>query len=165
VTAFDRHPVRNTLILVAADLAIIVVIASAVTAAGSKAPLVHTSPSPLVTAPPAVSGSPASPSPAATLAATARPSRRAAVRTTRPVAPVTVVATSATAPAPRPATTMPPPATTTAPAPSCTPLTNAGNCYEPGEFCRDADHGVTGVAGDGESITCENVDGWRWEPA
>jgi hypothetical protein len=23
---------------------------------------------------------------------------------------------------------------------------------------------VTGVAGDGETITCEDNDGWRWEP-
>jgi hypothetical protein len=48
-------------------------------------------------------------------------------------------------------------------APACTPLTNGGNCYEPGEFCRDVDHGMTGIAGDGKSITCENNDGWRWE--
>jgi hypothetical protein len=52
----------------------------------------------------------------------------------------------------------------TAPA-GCYPLTNGGNCYEPGEFCRASDHGVSGVAGDGESITCLDNDGWRWEPA
>jgi hypothetical protein len=23
---------------------------------------------------------------------------------------------------------------------------------------------VTGTAGDGETITCEDNDGWRWEP-
>jgi hypothetical protein len=23
---------------------------------------------------------------------------------------------------------------------------------------------MTGVAGDGETITCEDNDGWRWEP-
>lgn len=56
-------------------------------------------------------------------------------------------------------------APTQAPAASCSPLTDSGNCYEPGEYCRDADHGDTGVAGDGESITCEDNDGWRWEPA
>lgn len=48
--------------------------------------------------------------------------------------------------------------------PSCTPLTNGGNCYEPGEFCRNSDHGMTGVAGDGERIRCEDNNGWRWEP-
>jgi hypothetical protein len=52
-----------------------------------------------------------------------------------------------------------------APPPGCHPLTSAGNCYEPGEFCPAADHGMTGVAGDGEAITCEDVNGWRWEPA
>jgi len=54
-----------------------------------------------------------------------------------------------------------------APAPtaaSCHPLSDEGTCYEPGEFCRDSDHGMTGVAGDGEAIECEDNDGWRWEP-
>jgi hypothetical protein len=65
----------------------------------------------------------------------------------------------------------PPPPTTTAPvaAPSepagCYPLTNGGNCYEPGEYCRESDHGASGVAGDGERIICADNDGWRWEPA
>lgn len=63
------------------------------------------------------------------------------------------------------------PLSTTAPAaaPStqsgCYPLTNGGNCYQPGEFCRHSDHGASGVAGNGENIVCENNDGWRWEPA
>lgn len=47
---------------------------------------------------------------------------------------------------------------------SCHPLTNGGNCYEPGEFCRNTDHGVHGVAGNGEAIVCEDNNGWRWEP-
>lgn len=46
----------------------------------------------------------------------------------------------------------------------CHPLSNEGTCYEPGEFCRNTDHGVSGVAGDGKAITCEDNDGWRWEP-
>lgn len=55
--------------------------------------------------------------------------------------------------------------TTAPPAPAgCHPLSDEGTCYEPGEFCRDSDHGVTGVAGDGETITCEDNNGWRWEP-
>jgi hypothetical protein len=65
------------------------------------------------------------------------------------VAPVT----SPPAPAPAPPT-----------AASCYPLSDEGTCYEPGEFCRDSDHGATGVAGDGERIECEDNDGWRWEP-
>ena len=66
-----------------------------------------------------------------------------------------------------PRTAAPPPAPTTAPSTSsgCYPLTNGGNCYEPGEYCRKGDHGAAGVAGDGEHIICEDNDGWRWEPA
>ena len=56
-------------------------------------------------------------------------------------------------------------ATTTTAGASCTPLTDSGNCYEPGEFCRDSDHGVTGIDANGEAITCEDNDGWRWEPS
>jgi len=77
-----------------------------------------------------------------------------------PAPPVPAPTTAAAAAAPRAAA---PPASA-APA-SCHPLTNAGNCYEPGEYCRDADHGASGVAGDGKAITCEDNDGWRWEPA
>jgi hypothetical protein len=47
----------------------------------------------------------------------------------------------------------------------CHPLTNGGNCYEPGEYCRKADHGASGVAGDGRAISCEDNNGWRWEAA
>jgi hypothetical protein len=46
----------------------------------------------------------------------------------------------------------------------CHPTSSSGNCYEPGEFCSDADHGVIGLAGDGETIICEDNNGWRWEP-
>ena len=88
-----------------------------------------------------------------------------------PVAPATTATTAAPAPSttttapPLPPTTAPPPPPTATAAPaSCHPLTAGGNCYEPGEFCRDSDHGVTGVAGDGKTITCEDNDGWRWEP-
>jgi hypothetical protein len=48
---------------------------------------------------------------------------------------------------------------------ACHPFTNEGNCYEPGEFCPDKEHGAQGVAGDGEKIVCKNSDGWRWESA
>ncbi|WP_156749841.1 hypothetical protein [Mycobacterium sp. E1747] len=58
-----------------------------------------------------------------------------------------------------PAAPAPPPSPT-----NCTPLTNGGNCYEPGEFCRKGDHGASGIAGDGKQIVCVNNDGWRWEP-
>ena len=59
----------------------------------------------------------------------------------------------------------PKPTPTPAPTPTaCYPKTNSGKCYEPDEYCRDTDHGMSGVAGDGEAIVCENDDGWRWEP-
>ena len=48
---------------------------------------------------------------------------------------------------------------------ACSPISNEGTCYKPGEYCRDDDHGVSGVAGDGQAIICEYNDGWRWEPA
>ena len=63
-----------------------------------------------------------------------------------------------TAPSAAPSPTTPPAKT------ACHPLSRAGHCYEPGEDCSDADHGLTGVAGDGEAIVCEDDNGWRWEP-
>jgi hypothetical protein len=56
----------------------------------------------------------------------------------------------------------PPPPPTTA---ACYPLSDEGNCYQPGEFCRDSDHGVSGTDANGDPIVCEDNDGWRWEPA
>jgi hypothetical protein len=83
-----------------------------------------------------------------------------------PPAPATTAAQpTAPPPAPtQPAPTQPAPATSAAPA-GCHPLSDEGTCYEPGEYCRDADHGMSGVAGDGKAITCEDNDGWRWEPS
>ena len=66
-----------------------------------------------------------------------------------------------------PATTTPPtsaPSATNPTAADCTPIDNEGGCYEPGEYCRDDDHGTTGRAGDGQTITCEDENGtWYWE--
>lgn len=47
----------------------------------------------------------------------------------------------------------------------CYPLSDEDTCYQPGEYCRDDDHGVTGRTASGESIICADNDGWRWEPA
>jgi hypothetical protein len=77
-----------------------------------------------------------------------------------PAAPAPAVTTAAPPTAPAVATT---PASAT-PA-GCHPLSNEGTCYEPGEYCREDDHGTSGIAGDGEAIICEDNDGWRWEPA
>jgi hypothetical protein len=86
--------------------------------------------------------------------------------TTQPVNQVVEVGTYV-APAPQPTPTpapAPAPAPTPSPSTSCYPLTNGGNCYEPGEYCRETDHGATGLAGDGKSIVCTDNNGWRWEP-
>lgn len=108
-----------------------------------------------------------------------------ATTTQAPVAPTTAVpptttttvppappATTTTRPPPPPTTTTtaapppPPPVTTPPAAPTgCHPTAASGNCYQAGEFCSAADHGLTGVAGNGEAIACENNNGWRWEPA
>jgi len=100
---------------------------------------------------------------------------RATTRAPAPAATTPAAAPAATTPAAAPAATTPaaaPVATTPAAAPpaattpaGCYPLSDEGTCYEPGEYCRDVDHGATGVAGDGETITCEDNDGWRWEPS
>ena len=66
-------------------------------------------------------------------------------------------AVSAAAPAPPPSQA--------APAGGCHPKASTGNCYEPGEFCPHADAGMSGIAGNGEAIICENNNGLRWEPA
>lgn len=64
-------------------------------------------------------------------------------------------------PKPKPTST---PVPTPMPTPTgCYPTTSSGNCYEPGEYCSNAEHGMSGVAGDGEAIICENKNGWRWE--
>jgi hypothetical protein len=85
-----------------------------------------------------------------------------------PTTPAPTAAPTTQAPPPPPATTPPanpaPPATSAAPA-HCYPLSNEDTCYEPGEYCPKDDHGASGVAGNGEAITCEDNDGWRWEPA
>jgi hypothetical protein len=93
--------------------------------------------------------------------------------------------TTTTAPPPPPTTTPPPPTTTTAPPPppptttttpppapaapaapaGCYPLSSGGNCYSAGQLCRNSDHGMHGVAANGEAIVCEDNNGWRWEPA
>ena len=75
-----------------------------------------------------------------------------------PVTGLTITGQGAAAPAP-----LPPSSAQPAGGGSCHPTTPSGNCYEPGEFCSAAEHGETGVAGDGKTITCAQ-DGsyWRW---
>jgi hypothetical protein len=98
----------------------------------------------------------AAPAPAVT---TAGPSAEPAATT---AAPAPTMAAS-TEPAAAPTQAAPTHASAT-PA-GCYPTSDEGTCYEPGEYCREDDHGTSGVAGDGKAITCEDNDGWRWEPA
>lgn len=78
---------------------------------------------------------------------------------------VTPAASSRPSTSSAPPTSVPKPKSAPTPAPTgCSPKTSSGNCYEPGEYCSTADHGMTGVAGNGEPIICENNNGWRWEP-
>jgi cardiolipin synthase A/B len=72
--------------------------------------------------------------------------------------------TPTTAPNPTPTLTTTPGPTPSPTPTSCYPTTSSGHCYKPGEYCSNADHGMRGVAGDGESIVCEDDNGWRWEP-
>ena len=66
--------------------------------------------------------------------------------------------------APSTAPSSPAPVRTTAAA-GCYPKTPSGGCYEPGEFCSKAEHGETGVAGDGKTIVCRDIGYtiWHWE--
>jgi hypothetical protein len=83
-----------------------------------------------------------------------------AITTTQPVTQIIDVGTYV-APAPAPTPAPAPPATS---ASSCHPLSDEGNCYRAGEYCRESDAGTTGIASNGEAIICENNDGLRWEP-
>jgi hypothetical protein len=108
--------------------------------------------------------------------AAARGSYGAALRWVRAARPVLTRADDELTPArrthhraaARPATSSPPAAAgtsgPTAAAPGCYPRSDEGTCYEPGEYCRAADQGVAGIAGDGQTIVCMNDNGLRWEP-
>jgi hypothetical protein len=66
--------------------------------------------------------------------------------------------------APSSAASLTPPPSSAAPA-GCHPTAPSGNCYEPGEYCPTADAGMSGVAGDGEAITCVLESGrYHWHP-
>jgi hypothetical protein len=109
-----------------------------------------------------------SPAAATAPAKSATPKAQAPKATPKPAKPATPAAPARPAQpsSPAPAQSSQPAAPPAAAAPAgCYPLSNEGTCYEPGEYCRNADHGVSGMAGDGEAITCEYNNGWRWEPA
>lgn len=108
--------------------------------------------------PSAASSSPSAPrTSAAPKTTAAAPVRTSAAPVQYSAAPVRTSA------APAPTTRAPQPVKTTTQKPSCYPLTDSGNCYKPGEYCRSSDHGATGIDAEGNPIKCEDNDGWRWE--
>lgn len=158
---------RKVSLIVIAALALLLIIIGCATGAGKGTPTGNTSPTTTTLTPTAsaVSSAPA-------IVGKTRPTvKKTQPATTQPAVVTSQAAATSRAPAPSaPAVTTPaaapsPPAPPASTAPSCHPLTNGGNCYEPGEYCRNSDHGVSGVAGDGKAITCEDNDGWRWEPS
>ncbi|MDH6541778.1 hypothetical protein [Streptomyces sp. SPB4] len=109
----------------------------------------------------------ASPTPTATATPTALPSPSATTAAPDAKAPDTPAPTrAATQPAPKPTTKAP----TTAPEEPAKPVkadceivSNAGNCYNAGQFCRKADVGRSTHAGNGRMISCRQDGGQpRW---
>ncbi|MEV6052596.1 hypothetical protein [Streptomyces sp. NPDC052107] len=46
---------------------------------------------------------------------------------------------------------------------TCSIVSNAGNCYQAGQFCRSSDHGATTNTASGTPITCSySGSAWRW---
>ncbi|MGW6291122.1 hypothetical protein [Streptomyces sp. NPDC055058] len=46
---------------------------------------------------------------------------------------------------------------------TCSIVSNAGNCYQAGQFCRNSDHGATTTTASGARITCSyRSNAWRW---
>lgn len=46
---------------------------------------------------------------------------------------------------------------------TCSITSNAGNCYQAGQFCRNSDHGATTTTAGGTPITCRySSNAWRW---
>ena len=134
--------------------------ASDVTPASSATPI-PTAPTPAAaarTGAPPTTAPVAVPAPTHAITPAAKPKARPK---TAPAVPPTAQA-AAPAPPAKPAPTAAPPPQ---PKASCYPLSDENTCYEPGEYCRDSDHGKSGLAGDGKAIICADNDGWRWEPA
>ncbi|WP_189262761.1 hypothetical protein [Streptomyces fuscichromogenes] len=46
---------------------------------------------------------------------------------------------------------------------TCTIVSNAGNCYAAGQFCRNSDHGAVTTTASGVKIKCAySSNAWRW---
>lgn len=121
---------------------------------------------------PAPATTTAVPAPTPTAASTPTPSETPTstptpAETVAPVAPKPPVtkapATKTPAPAPTPTRTAEAPHTSAAPAPApagdCEIVSNAGNCYAAGQFCRNADLGRSTHDANGRMIYCRMVSG------
>ena len=83
--------------------------------------------------------------------AASSPTTVALPNTVPPVAPT---------PPPTAAPGLPPPPG----AAGCHPVTSGGNCYKAGQFCPTAYHGASGIASNGQSITCRpSGTRWKWQ--
>ncbi|MFD7730429.1 hypothetical protein ACFV6F_08595 [Kitasatospora phosalacinea] len=123
--------------------------------APAPSPTPTPTPSPTPTPTPTPSPTP-TPTPEPTVAATTAPPKPATA--TKAAATPTAARTTSKPPAPKPTPTP----THTQPAAGCHPLSNAGNCYKAGQFCRDSDHGASGTDASGRVIVCVDKNGWRW---
>ncbi|MFF0033824.1 hypothetical protein [Streptomyces avermitilis] len=46
---------------------------------------------------------------------------------------------------------------------TCSIVSNSGNCYQAGQFCRNSDHGAHTTNASGARITCSySSNAWRW---
>ncbi|MGW0816225.1 hypothetical protein ACWD00_23680 [Streptomyces viridiviolaceus] len=46
---------------------------------------------------------------------------------------------------------------------TCSIVSNAGNCYQAGQYCRNSDHGATTTTASGTRIICTyRSNAWRW---
>lgn len=46
---------------------------------------------------------------------------------------------------------------------TCSIVSNAGNCYQAGQFCRNSDHGSLTTTASGARIRCSySANAWRW---
>ncbi|MEU6545706.1 hypothetical protein [Streptomyces sp. NPDC046859] len=49
---------------------------------------------------------------------------------------------------------------------TCSIVSNSGNCYSAGQFCRNSDHGATTTTASGARIRCVySGNAWRWKYA
>ncbi|MFF7974718.1 hypothetical protein [Streptomyces sp. NPDC007905] len=103
----------------------------------------------------------------------------------RPTATMTVTATATVTVRPKPAPTVTRTRTVRTPGPTvtvtraaagtlrsddsgtgsgtCSIVSNAGNCYQAGQFCRNSDHGALTTTASGARIRCAySANAWRW---